>query len=147
MDGTETGADSFPTIEAKKEWQLKERWRKALAGYYRDQAGFEELDEVLWPVLARYQGKDFLTAKGLQFSYTIRGNEMFVSRKEKSITRATVNIAFHVALAIQKGGMRVTGPKKLKTFGASYLYPVFIKIGIIRTKEEMEELLSSTNPE
>ena len=26
----------------------------------------------------------------------------------------------------------VAGPKKLGTFGASYLYPVFVRIGVIR---------------
>lgn len=87
------------------------------------------LDELLWDVLNLFAEQPFLTAKKLEFTYSIKGNEMFVTRKEKSITRATVNIAFHKALEL--GGV-VTGPKKLGTFGASYLYPVFIRIGVIR---------------
>ena len=54
---------------------------------------------------------------------------MFVTRKDKSITRASVMAAFGKALEL---GRVVTGPKKLGTFGASYLYPVFQKIGVIK---------------
>ncbi|MEI3350185.1 MAG: hypothetical protein V8R18_03505 [Clostridium sp.] len=58
---------------------------------------------------------------------TIRGNEMFVSRKEKSVTRASILVAYKKA---QELGC-VTGPKQLGVFGASYLYPVFLRLGII----------------
>lgn len=87
-------------------------------------------------------GGTFLTAKGLSYTYTIRerrdgalGGEMFISRKEKSITQSTVFMAFHKALEL--GGI-VKGPKKLGTFGASYLYPVFIRLGLIRQGEPDE---------
>ena len=68
----------------------------------------------------------FLTAKGLKFTYKMKGGEMFVSRK--SITQATVFMAFRKA---QELGGVVAGPKKLGTFGVSYLYPVFVRIGVI----------------
>lgn len=87
------------------------------------------LEELLWEALMLFQGDSFYTAKKLEFTYTIKGNEMFVSRKEKSITRATVNMSFRKAVALD--GF-VTGPKKLGTFGASYLYPMFIRFGIIK---------------
>ena len=87
--------------------------------------------EVLWDALIEVQREQFITAKGLKFTYTIWGNEMFVSRKDKPLTRATVALAFHNALALQRSGEGVAGPKKLKTFGASYLYPVFIRLGVI----------------
>lgn len=85
-------------------------------------------EELLWEVLELFQKELFYTAKGLEFTYTIKGGEMFVSRKDKSITKATVLIAFDKAMEL--GGV-VTGPKKLGTFGASYLYPIFRRIGII----------------
>lgn len=91
----------------------------------------ERLEALLWETLCLFQSYPFLTAKKLEFSYIIKGNEMFVSRKEKSETRATVNLAFHKALSLQKAGCRITGPKMLGTFGASYLYPVFKRIGVI----------------
>ncbi len=54
---------------------------------------------------------------------------MKVDRKNKSITRSSVEIAYQKVLELE--GI-VTGPKKLGVFGASYLYPVFIRIGVIR---------------
>lgn len=91
----------------------------------------EAAEQMLWDALARRAGQPFCTAKGLAFCYGIRGNEMFVSRKDKSITYATVRLAFHTAVALQAAGMPVSGPKKLGTFGASYLYPVFRALGVI----------------
>lgn len=88
----------------------------------------KEREEELWSLLIDLQGCVFLTAKGLKFTYKIKGGEMFVSRKSKSITQATVFMAFRKAMEL--GGM-VAGPKKLGTFGASYLYPVFVRIGVI----------------
>ena len=89
-----------------------------------------EREEALWSLLAGLQGCVFLTAKGLKFTYKIHGGEMFVNRKSKSITQATVFMAFRKAMEL--GGV-VAGPKKLGTFGASYLYPVFVRIGVIVT--------------
>lgn len=87
--------------------------------------------ELLWDILLLFQDQVFYTAQNLDFVYTIKGNEMFISRKGKSITRSTVNLAFQKALDLQKKGLPVSGPKKLGCFGASYLYPVFIRTGII----------------
>lgn len=88
-------------------------------------------EDALWERIEKHTGEEFTTAKGLTFTYAIRGSEMFVSRKEKSITRATVNVAYHRAMELLDIGEEVDGPKKLGTFGASYIYPVFVKIGII----------------
>lgn len=87
--------------------------------------------ERLWETLIRFQDHVFRTAKNLEFTYTIKGNEMFVSRKDKSITRSTVNLAFGKALELQRELGMVSGPKKLGCFGASYLYPIFVELGII----------------
>ncbi|MCD7806411.1 MAG: hypothetical protein LUH19_03610 [Lachnospiraceae bacterium] len=84
--------------------------------------------EHLWAALVEFEGCSFYTAKKLEFTYTIRGGELFVSRKEKSITRATVELAFQRALSLKE---EATGPKKLGVFGASYLYPVFIELGVL----------------
>lgn len=89
--------------------------------------------EALWNALEALQGESFLTAKGLSFTYVIRGGELFVSRKEKSITRATVELAFQRALEL---GKDATGPKKLGVFGASYLYPIFLRLGVIAPPPE-----------
>lgn len=94
-----------------------------------------EVDELLWNTIIQFEGYPFCTSKGLKFSYIIKkrrdgsnSGEMFISRKEKSITKATVMIAFHKALELMDAEGSVSGPKKLGTFGASYLYPVFIRL-------------------
>lgn len=89
-------------------------------------------EEELWDLLVDSQTETYQTYKGLTFSYTIRGYEMFVSRKDKSITRATIMIAFHRAQELMEREGRVAGPKKLGTFGASYIYVIFEKLGILR---------------
>ena len=96
----------------------------------------EGLEELLWSTLTAFEGYPFRTAKGLRFHYSIKGNEIFFSRKEKSVTRATANIALENAVKLQKEGFVITGPKMLRCFGASYLYPVFIRIGVIQNGDK-----------
>ena len=88
----------------------------------------KEQEDTLWSMLLYLQGCVFPTAKGLKFTYKIKGGEMFVNRKSKSITQATVFMAYHKAMEL---GDAVAGPKKLGTFGASYLYPIFVRVGVI----------------
>lgn len=107
--------------------QLKEQVQSEDGGQFSNSQQ-ELLDEALWHTLVLFQKYPFHTAKKLEFTYTIKGHEIFVDRKEKSITKSTVLIAFHKALEL---GADATGPKKLGTFGASYLYPVFVRFGII----------------
>ena len=83
----------------------------------------------LWSCIIFFAGYPFHTSKGLEFQYTVKGNEMFVDRKEKSITRASVVMAYE--RAVEMNGI-VPGPKKLGVFGASYLYPVLVRFGVIK---------------
>lgn len=98
---------------------------------YADTSGYTVEEALLWERMKEHQGGELFTSRGLPFTYEIRGNELFISRKDKSITRATVNMAYRRAqLLIETEGC-VSGPKKLGVFGASYLYPVFLSLGII----------------
>ncbi|MBQ9196378.1 MAG: hypothetical protein IJ157_03960 [Clostridia bacterium] len=93
-------------------------------------------DGGLWQLLIDHQNEAYTTSgrgsrPGIPFTYAIRGGEMFVSAKEKSITKATVMTAYRNALALQAAEGCVKGPKRLGVPGAaSYLYPVFIRLGI-----------------
>ncbi len=87
--------------------------------------------EILWRRIKEEQGNAFYTAKGLEFTYKVKGYELFVDRKKKSLTKATVEMAYNRAKELD---FIVTGPKKLGVFGASYIYPIIIKLGIIRSK-------------
>lgn len=80
----------------------------------------------LWDCIVAFQGYPFTTAKGLKFRYTVKGGEMKVDRKEKTVTRSSVEIAYQRACEGE-----ITGPKKLGVFGASYIYPVFVRIGVV----------------
>ena len=117
----------------------KYRSRKAAADRIAEAMASEAkegLEELLWSTLTAFEGYPFRTAKGLRFHYSIKGNEIFFSRKEKSVTRATANIALENAVKLQKEGFVITGPKMLRCFGASYLYPVFIRIGVIQNGDK-----------
>ena len=97
---------------------------------------FAEFDQMLWNVLLLHENFAFTTARGLKFKYTIKGGELFVNRKEnsKSLTKSSIFMAFHNAIRLQYQDGFVKGPKRLGTFGASYLYAIFIKFGIITDK-------------
>ena len=112
-----------------------------LCSAIENRAPFYELEQLLWSTILAFQGKTFYTSRGLAFSYVVkRGRsgdyvgELVVNRKEKSktITKSTVFLALKKALVLMETEGRVSGPKKLGTFGASYLYPVFLKFGMIR---------------
>lgn len=44
---------------------------------------YKTIESKLWKVLLLYQEETFQTAKGLSFTYRIKGNEIFISRKDK----------------------------------------------------------------
>ncbi len=96
----------------------------------------EKIKNRLWEVLLEFQGYPFCTAKGLRFYYTVKGDDLFFTRKTKSVTRATVNMTLEKALELQRQGIRISGPKKLGTFGASYLFAIFQRVGIIDVAEK-----------
>lgn len=82
--------------------------------------------ERLWSAILLFQAYPFYTAKGLKFKYTVNGGEIKVDRKEKTITIASVKMAYEKAKAGD-----ITGPKKLGVFGAPYLYPIFLRLGVV----------------
>lgn len=97
-------------------------------------------EDALWKAIVLFAGYPFKTSKGLEFTYTVKkkhngepGNELVITRKEKTITKATVLMAYQKALAL---GSVVSGPKQLGTFGASYLYPVFVRFGVVQKAEK-----------
>lgn len=99
--------------------------------HYADISQYTAEENLLWERLKENQGHEFFTSKGLSFTYEVRGSELFVSRKQKSITRATVHMAYQKAKLLMEAEGYISGPKKLGVFGASYLYPIFLNIGVI----------------
>ena len=127
------------------------RERRAACREFRDRIKQTEMtkieqEEALWELMSRLAGCVFLTAKGLKFTYKIHGGEMFVNRKSKSITQATVFMAYWKAVELMKENGSVNGPKQLGTFGASYLYPVFVRIGVIRKLTDINQQEEENEP-
>ena len=98
-----------------------------------------ETDEQIWQMIVDHAGQTFHTARGLEFTYTIKRNksgellgEMVIDRKEKTLTRNTVLLAYEKARELMENEGCVSGPKKLGVFGASYLYPVFLELGVCK---------------
>lgn len=83
----------------------------------------------VWKLIEEKEGQSLKTFSGLEFTYRVKGHEIFISRKDKSITYSSVKKALE---EVEKLDGLVTGPKKLGVFGASYLYPIFIEIGVIK---------------
>lgn len=75
--------------------------------------------DKLWTMLEQHQNEVFYTAKKLPFIYVIRGGEMFVDRRDKSITKATFAKALQ---RFQEHPEKITGPKALNVFGAPYIF-------------------------
>lgn len=96
---------------------------------YANESEYTDAEIKLWALLKAHQRERFYTKKGLAFTYTIRGNELFVDRRDRSITRSTVNHAYGVAVAL---GKDLKGPKMLSAFGASYIYSIFLALGVIK---------------
>jgi len=124
----------------------------------------EEQRLRLWEAICLFQDYPFTTTgrgkekKGaINFKYTVSapgssggrhydgpavdgfGNEMWIStggeQKKKSISRSTVDLAFHNALEEQDREGFVLGPRKLGVPGVrSNLYAIFLRFGIIKAE-------------
>ena len=82
--------------------------------------------DELWEAMLSLQGHTFCTARGMPFTFSIHGGVVRIDRKADPITKATVKVAYDNAT-----GGQITGPKALRCFGSSYLYPVFQAIGYL----------------
>ncbi len=112
-------------------------------------------DELtLWKTVCLFADYPFVTSgrgkrDGVKFKYTVSetgsnggrhysgedvdgfGNELFIisnqgEKREKSITRSSVNYAFRIAM-----DGSASGPKSLKIYGASYVYAIFVRFGVV----------------
>ena len=106
----------------------------------------DERDDEIWSLLLSSAGETFNTVRGLPFTYHQKISrtgellgELVIDRKEKTITRNTVLLAYERALELMETEGCVSGPKKLGVFGASYIYPVFLELGICRKTVSLYE--------
>ena len=71
--------------------------------------------QEVWALLEQHQGEQFYTAKCLPFCYIIRGGELFVDRRSKSITISTVAAALQKIATRQAAGGGHHRPVRGKT--------------------------------
>lgn len=98
----------------------------------------------LWGVIIDHAGRPFSTKKGLPFTYSIKGGELFTDRRERSITRSTFEKAFLKLEKDQCGENApkyIVGPKTLNVYGAPYVWAVFAGIGLIEEDVYLQEEL------
>lgn len=81
----------------------------------------------LWSTIVSLQGKTFYTAKGLPFTYTVKGGELFADRRGRSVTRSTFERAYEKILE----DPTIRGPKKLNVYGAPYVWAILKEIGAV----------------
>ena len=128
------------TVNADRHRLFRKRLKAVEA--LQQHIGLPDEAEYLWNAVLVFEGYPFRTSgrgrtPGVKFSYRVKRNkegqpvgEIKVNRKEKTITRATIELAYRRAR--EMGGM-ITGPKKLGVFGASYLFPMLVRFGMVES--------------
>lgn len=108
----------------------KYRQRKAAVEAIQDM-------ETMWKAIELFADYTFKTATGLKYTYTVHGGELFISRKEKSVTMSTVEKAYK---KVAGDSVRIYNrPKDLgDLFGISYIYPIFYRFGLIDVPEKVK---------
>lgn len=119
---------------------------------------FEEQGLALWRCVCLFAGYPFVTSgrgekSGVKFKYSVStevgaggkhcdgdsvdgfGNELWIvkngQRAEKSISRSSVDYALKITLDARTDGSEISGPKQLKIYGASYIFALFRRFGLV----------------
>lgn len=158
------GAYNLPDPTLFSEQGKRYRERKKVIAELKTHRNTQEESLWLWRAVIAFEGYVFQTsgrgkekAGAAKFQYEISreakasgrhyngigipgfGNEMWIitqsGKKEKSISRSTVDLAYKNGLQLMEGDGQVKGPKALGIPGAgSYLYPMLIRFGVIANK-------------
>ena len=92
-------------------------------GREADTSGYTNVEIELWNEIREIEARVFREKKGLEFNTEIWGNELFVDRRQKPITLASVNMAYKKWTEDPD-----CGPKALGVFGSSYLWSLFREV-------------------
>lgn len=84
--------------------------------------------DALWQLLSEHQNETFYTMKKLPFTYNVKGGEIFVDRRSKSITKATFGQALD---KLKVNPEQIKGPKSLNVFGAPYVWAILKTFEIV----------------
>lgn len=127
QDPDEEAGPAAPAPEQPEHEQPKTKRPRARAALTPEQsAGFE----ALWQQIVSAQGQQFFTARGLPFCYEVRGKQLFIDRKGKPVSQSSLKMAY-----VRAKTEPVDGPKSLKTFGAPYVWGIFVGLGLVEAKK------------
>ncbi|MCD8150147.1 MAG: hypothetical protein LUE92_11445 [Clostridiales bacterium] len=135
--GSDTAVRKRRQVERKKladKVRTVEQDAKELTEYTSslDEEGnalFTEFTDALWESILKFEGYTFETVSGEKFTYSVLSpKQIKISKKQKPITKASVDLAAYRILRAEKHGEPITAPKKLGVFGASYILPIVITI-------------------
>lgn len=102
--------------------------------YRNRKASLERLKDGeidLWIVVELFAGYPFTTTEGSKFGYSVRGNEVHINRDTLVITRETIEAAYKEMLELSGKGADITGSTQIDNSVASYIFPMFVRFGII----------------
>ncbi|MCD7717131.1 MAG: hypothetical protein LUI39_11885 [Lachnospiraceae bacterium] len=121
------------------------RGRKAALEYLRNAGG----TEALWSAVSALQEYPFYTEAGVKFTYRVLDNgNIRISKEDIIITRENVENAYREIVRVSPfGDFRDIGAEMLVetltgimgTAGAIWLYPVFVRLGIVKFTAELSE--------
>ena len=112
--------------------------------YAQELTDAEEI--AIWEKILEREGTTFVTSgrentPGVSFTYeipvyrmegkTVKGAELRISSRSKTITRSTVMLAHRRVKEILEAGEEIKGPKQLGVYGSSYLFAIFREVGVI----------------
>jgi hypothetical protein len=115
-------------------------------GRFANTSSFSPEEQDFWRRFCALMGTEFTTRRGLKYTFSVQGNEVFFNRKEKSVTVATVMQAYRKAMEQLQKGKFLKGPSCLGGFGASYLFPIILRV-LKESHPEDIRLLSSPTPQ
>ena len=134
------------------------RERRAAVANLHDHLELPDVSVWLWRCICLFQGYPFTTSgrgnrAGTHFTYEVSqagagggrhyqgeqvesfGNELWIvqnkEKREKSISRSSVDYALQIVIDRRNRGEEITGPKQLKIYGASYVYSIYNRFGLV----------------
>ncbi|MCC8151539.1 MAG: hypothetical protein LIO96_08840, partial [Lachnospiraceae bacterium] len=137
------GSDSDTAVRKRRQVERKkladrvrtaEQDAKELSDYLSSldddgSTAFTEFTDILWNSILKFEGYTFETVSGEKFTYSVLSpKQIKISKKQKPITKASVDLAAYRILRAEKHGEPITAPKKLGVFGARYILPIVTTI-------------------
>ena len=88
-----------------------------------------EMKDAVWSTMKLFQEYTFYTVDHHKFRYTMSDDEIIINGNDKKIEKALVDTAIKKVIAKEKF---ISGQEEMDVPDAEYLYPIFIRIGIIK---------------